>query len=117
VSPDSDAPDGRLSSVVATRIDLSPATRSALKKRGGNLFIWRDGAGMLHARTQRPRASVNFETIPSDDVTLHIASEIPPPKRWLVIYKRLPWPHFEPLYDPIERGDRVSAVVDNINWP
>jgi hypothetical protein len=41
---------------VTMRIDLSPRTRAALKKRGGNLFIWRDGAGMLHARTREPRA-------------------------------------------------------------
>lgn len=84
------------------RIDLNPRTRSALLKRGGNLFIRRDAAGMLHASTKQPHSSPGFDPIEVGDVTLHIESGIPAPERWLITFSRFPWPHFAPLPDPVE---------------
>jgi hypothetical protein len=54
---------------------------------------------------------VSFEKIESDDLVFHIESEIEPPRRWVVSYNLLPWPHFLPLYDPPEDGSPGDAVL------
>jgi hypothetical protein len=59
----------------------------------------------------------NFETVERDGLAIHIESEIKPPTRWVITHTRLPWPHFNALYDPVEHGDRVGTVIDNILWP
>jgi hypothetical protein len=98
------------------RIDLSPRAGAALRKRGGHLFIWRDQAGMLHARTSEPRAFVSFERIENDDLVFYIESDIEPPKRWVVTFTLFPWPHFVPFHDPPEEGSAGNPILDHIPW-
>lgn len=101
-----------------TTVEMSPATLAALKKRGGTLFIWLDGAGMIHVRTHEPRAMVTFEPIRGEDYVLHVDSEIKPPKRWVIVYKRLPWPHFDALHDPPEStSPSLADVITDQSWP
>lgn len=94
---------------------MSRATLAALKKRGGNLFIWLDGAGMIHVRPNAPSSSARFETIESDSVVLHVDCEIKPPRRWVIVYSRLPWPHFVAHHDPPE-GSVFDAITDSITF-
>jgi hypothetical protein len=101
---------------VETTVEMSRATLAALKRRGGRLFIWLDGAGMMHVRTGGPGHSVRFEAIETDDVVVHVDSEIKPPQRWVIAYSRLPWPHFAAFHDP-PPGSVFDAITDNINWP
>jgi hypothetical protein len=98
-------------------IELTARATDALRKRGSHLYIWADQAGMIHVRTKPPSKSANFETVERDGLAIHIESEIKPPTRWVITHTRLPWPHFNALYDPVEHGDRVGTVVDNILWP
>jgi hypothetical protein len=106
---------------MTTTVEMSPATLAALERRGGNLFISLDGAGtvgMFRVRTTEPRAIAAFDTLECDAVRLHVDAHIEPPKRWVVIYKRLPWPHFDALYDPPNSGSGslFEAILDNIKW-
>jgi hypothetical protein len=102
---------------VGTTVEASTATTAALRKRGGALYLWLDQAGMLHARTKRPGRPVTFEDIDGDGFTLHVDVQITPPKRWVIIRKRLPWPHFDALYDPAAWGSKLDAIMDGIRWP
>jgi hypothetical protein len=103
---------------VETTVEMSRATLAALKRCGGNLFIWLDGAGMIHVRPRRPRHAVSFDTIETNAVVLHVDPQIKRPQRWVIVYSRLPWPHFDALLDPPESsGSVLGAIVDNITWP
>lgn len=84
-------------------IDVSPATARALCERGGNLYVWADGAGMPHADIDRPTQTVSYNTTTSPEGwSIHIDSSIEPPRRWLIKWRRLPWPHFVARYNPPE---------------
>lgn len=87
-----------------TKVDMSPATITALVRRGGNLYISTNSAGWLVARTDLPADAILYDTIHGDGWALHIDREIAPPLRWVVKWKRLLWPHFEALYDPPEES-------------
>ena len=95
---------------------MSRGTLAKLRKRGGNLFVWLDGAGMMHVRPRRPADPVRFESIETDDVVLQVDAEIKPPSRWVIVYTRFPWPHFDAYHDP-PPGSLFDAIVDNITWP
>jgi hypothetical protein len=101
---------------VETTVEMSRATLAALKRRGGKLFIWLDGAGMIHVRPSRPRSVMSFDTIETDAVVLHVDPEIKPPHRWVIVYSRLAWPHFDAHLDP-PPVSVFGAIVDNITWP
>jgi hypothetical protein len=102
--------------MMETTVEMSRATHAALNGRGGKLFIWLDGAGMMHVRPSRPRSPVSFDTIETDAVVLHVDPEIKPPHRWVIVYSRLPWPHFVAHHDP-PPGSVFDAIVDNVTWP
>jgi hypothetical protein len=106
---------------VKTRIEMSEKTAAALRKRGGILYVWIDGTGIAQARTAPPREAVSFVPISSDGWTVQIDSTIAPQNRVLIKWTRLPWPHFMPTFNPIERsgegidaGDVVGGVIGGV---
>jgi hypothetical protein len=70
----------------------------------------------MHVRTRRPDRMVRFETIETDEVSLHVDAEIKPPQKWVIVYSRLPWPHFAAHHDP-PKGSTFDAITDNLIWP
>jgi hypothetical protein len=110
-------------------VDMSPATAAALVERGGNLYVWADsagfveGAGLIRARTEPPARETLYDTISGEGWAVHIDRDIEPPPRWVIKRKRLPWPHFEAIYDSAESewsrptlGGLIAAFLDRA-WP
>jgi len=99
---------------VETRIEMNEKTVAVLRARGGNLYVWTDGAGMPRARTAPPPEPISFATTPGDGWSVHIDSTIAPPPRWVIHWTRLPWPHFRALYNPPESLRSGIDVFDVI---
>lgn len=106
-----------------TKVDMSPATATALVRRGGNLYVWAEGLGIVQARTDPPARAMLYDTVYGEGWSVHIDREIEPSPRWVIKRKRLPWPHFEALYNPPESGwsrpdlgDLIGALLDK-PWP
>lgn len=106
---------------------MSPQTAAALRDRGGNLYVWLDGASMLHVRATPPQSAITFDTIYADGLLVHVDHEIEPPTRWVIERKRLPRLHFEARYDPPEEsehyeregilGKLINAIFNEGVWP
>ena len=87
-----------------SKVNMDSATAAALVKQGGNLYVWAEELGMPKARTEPPARAILYETIYGEGWSVHIDREIEPPSRWVIKRKRLPWLHFEALYDPLASG-------------
>jgi hypothetical protein len=100
------------------QIEMSPAAVAALRARGGNLYVWAEGAGLLRARAKNPpRESISYDTFSSDGCSIHVDQGIEPATRWLIKWTRLPWPHFQAFYNPSkpETFDKlVEGIIDGI---
>jgi hypothetical protein len=98
--------------------EMSSRTVAALRARGGNLYIWWDNgqAALLRAAAKPPRGGIEFETFSCPGALVHLDREIAPTGRWLVQWKRLPWPHFRVLFDPPEGtgGGWGAAIIEGI---
>lgn len=107
----------------STKVEMSSATASALRERGGNLYIWVVGAGMVRTSLNPPDDPARFDRFSGDGWSVHVDRDIEPPTRWVIKRKRLPRPRFIALYDPLDSewsrpslGDVVEGVL-NIPWP
>ena len=94
---------------------------AALRARGGILYVWRDQAGMIRARAKPPVEALSFETFYGDGWTVQIDRGITskPVRCWLIVRKRIPWPHFRAFDDPfppssISGGDIVGEILDGV---
>ena len=111
-SPESgDAPEVEIDA--SPQIDLDPKTVSALRSRGGNLYIWADQAGMLCARATPPYEAIRFDTFFRHDCSIHIDQGIYPALRWRIRWKRLPWPHFTAIYNADTSSGILDAILDS----
>jgi hypothetical protein len=62
-----------------------------LSARGGSLYIWVDGAGLLRKATQAPSSVTNdWITIPVGDITVHVASDAATASTWRIALRRFP---------------------------
>jgi hypothetical protein len=101
-----------------TKVEMSAATAAALRERGGNVYVWADGAGMLRTSTNPPTGSIVYDRCFGEGWAVHVDREIEPPTRWVIERQRLPWPRFRALYDPPESewsapelGDIVEGIL------
>ena len=97
------------------QIEMTRAAVSALRARGGNLYLWVEGAGLLRARANPPRKSNGYDTFSSNGGSIHVDQGIKPASRWLIKWTRLPWPHFQAFYNP-SRPDTLDGLIDGINF-
>jgi hypothetical protein len=97
------------------RIDMSPGTAAALRQRGGILYVWADKAGMVRARTNPPVEALDYDTFSGNGWSLHVDRGIAPAHRWLIKWRRLPWPHFRAFYNPVD-PDTLDGIIDGINF-
>ena len=95
------------------QIEMSPAAVSALHARGGNLYLWAEGAGLLRARANPPRESISYDTFSSNGCSIHVDQGIEPASRWLIKWTRLPWPHFQVFYNP-SKPETVDNLIEGI---
>jgi hypothetical protein len=86
-----------------TRVEMSEATATALRKRGGSLYVWEDAAGMIRTSTNPPPESLLYDTFTGEGWAVHVDREIVPPPRWVIKRQRLPWPRFRALINPLDR--------------
>jgi hypothetical protein len=98
------------------RIVMNETTAAALRERGGNLYIWLEGAGLPVARTVPPFEPIDYSTISDDGWVVHIDSSIDQAPGWMIKWKRLPWPHFSAeYYDvPLDFGQQRPTLFDLI---
>lgn len=99
--------------------EMSPATVSAIRRRGGNLYIWNDKASLLRARATASTESITYNTFLREGCSIHIDGDFDPGERWVIQWKRLPWPHFRALYDPVAPstgGDIISGILEALLW-
>jgi hypothetical protein len=82
-----------------TIVQMSPAAASALRQRGGNLYVWVVGIGVLKAGTEPPSGG-SFDSIRGDDWIVHIDRSLQPTERLGISWTRLPWPHFKAIPNP-----------------
>jgi hypothetical protein len=101
---------------VETRVVMSEKTAAALRERGGNLYVWTEGAGLPVARTVPPHEPIAFTTTSRDDWFVHVDSSIDGVPGWLIKWTRLPWPRFSAeYYDvPPDFGHARPTIVDLI---
>jgi hypothetical protein len=97
------------------QIEMTLAAVSALRARGGNLYLWAEGSGLLHARANPPRKSISYETFSSNGCSIHVDQGIEPASPWLIKWTRLPWPHFQAFYNP-SKPDTLHGIIDRINF-
>ena len=64
-----------------TKVEMSAATAAALRNRGGNLYVWAEGAGLLRTSTNPP-GSLVYDTCFGEGWAVHVDREIEPPTRW-----------------------------------
>jgi hypothetical protein len=95
------------------QIEMTLAAVSALRARGGNLYLWAEGAGLLRAKANPPRKSISYDTFSSNGCSIHVDQGIEPASRWLIKRTRLPWPHFQAFYNPSE-PETLDGVVDRL---
>ncbi len=105
------------------RVEMSAATAAALRERGGNLYVWTDGAGLPIARTKPSNADITYTTIRSDEGwAVHIDSRLVRALPWLIKWTRFPWPHFRAIYGRLAPvggyrpgwGDAIEGLVEAI---
>ena len=66
------------------QIEMTLAAVSALRARGGNLYLWAEGAGLLRVRANPPRKSISYDTFSSNGCSIHVDQGIKPASRWLI---------------------------------
>lgn len=78
---------------------------------------------MLRASTDAPDDPTRFDQFSREGWAVYVDREIEPPTRWVIKWRRLPWPHFIALHDPPESewsrpslGDVVEGFL-NSPWP
>jgi|GEM_PF-2858936 len=115
--------------VEPTTIDVSPKAASAIRARGGNLYVWRDKAGMIRARTKPPSETLAYDTFSGDGWVVHVArgifllhdGEADRDVRWLISWGWLPWPHLRALWesppDPFDTSSLVEEVLSGVFKP
>ena len=107
--------------VEAPEFEMSPRTVAALRRRGGNLYIWMDRVGLLRARASPPVELFTYNTLFREGCSIHIQGDLDPAGLWVVRWKLLPWPHFRVFYDPDPpTGTAVGGLLDGIfeaPWP
>ena len=96
-------------------IEMTLAAVSALRARGGNLYLWVEGAGLLRAKAKPPRESISYDTFSSNGCSIHVDQNIKPASRWLIKWTRLPWPHFQAFYNPSKPGT-LDTLIGEINF-
>ena len=95
------------------QIEMTLAAVSALRARGGSLYLWAEGAGLLRAKAKPPRESISYETFSSNGCSIHVDQTIKPASRWLIKWTRLPWPHFQAFYNP-SRPETFDGFAERI---
>jgi len=75
---------------------------------------------MIRARAKPPVEALSFETFYGDGWTVQIDRGITstPVQCWLIVRKRMPWPHFRAFDDPVPpssiSGDIVEEILDGV---
>lgn len=107
----------------STRVEMSASTASALRERGGNLYISTVGMGMLRTSMSAPDDPARFDRFSGDGWSVYVDRDIDPPTRWVIKWTRWPRPHFTALHDPPDSewsrpslGDVVEGFL-HTPWP
>jgi hypothetical protein len=104
-------------------VEMSADSAAALRERGGNLYVWTDGAGIPVARTKPSNAGLTYTTTRSDEGwAVHIDSSLVHSLPWLIKWTRFPWPHFKAIYGPqaaiggyrLGWSDVIAGIVEAI---
>jgi hypothetical protein len=98
---------GTSESSESPEFEMNPATVTAIRDRGGNLYIWADQAGLLQARATAPAEQIIYDPYFSHGCSIHIDRGIGRIDRLHVTWKRLPWPHFSAVYTSPLNWDRI----------
>ncbi len=72
-----------------SRVEASRAAIEHIQRRGGNLYIWVDGAGVEYVRTRPPRRRREWHRLEASGFTLFQDLQIPRPEFWRVALRRL----------------------------
>jgi hypothetical protein len=102
---------------------MSPSTASALRERGGNLYVTAVGTGMLRTSMNSPDDPARFDRFSGEGWSVYVDRDIEPPTRWVIKWTRWPRPHFAALHDPPDSewsrpslGDVVEGFL-RTPWP
>jgi hypothetical protein len=86
-------------------VSADPEAVAFITERGGRLYVYADGAGMKHVKTERPReASVRFKQITADGFVMYVQDDVAEPETWNVKFHRVPYRHVDVLWDGEQPG-------------
>jgi hypothetical protein len=84
-----------------------PEAVAFIAEHGGRLYIYTDGAGMKHVKTEPPHnASLRFEHVEADGFLMYVQDDLAQPDTWNVKFRHLPYHHIDVLWD----GDQPGLV-------
>lgn len=64
---------------------------------------------MLRVSARAPEEQIVYDRFFSHDCSIHVDREIAAAQRWGIAWKRLPWPHFVAVQNPVTR-----SILDSI---
>ncbi len=90
------------------RLEADPDAVALVRRKGGRIFLWIDGAGVKHISTHPPRRRVVFDVLQAEEFALHVDREIAAPEVWTVVRRRLSLVGVDVLWNG-EKGPAVEG--------
>ena len=81
-----------------TRVEVEERVAEYVTSHGGNLYVWRDEAGLEHV-SLKPQPAVEFESVEAAGFAVHFDTSIETPDVWKLVFHRFPVPHVRALWN------------------
>lgn len=90
-----------------------PEAVQFIAEHGGRVYVYADGAGMKHVKTNAPHdTSLQFEQIDGDGFQLFVECDLVAPETWTVVLRHLPLRHLDVLWDGGQPGPDTMPRTD-----